>query len=220
MAQSLRLDGLDLVHVQVQFSCFRRNVLGNFTQLGPAAANNGAGASALWRAVILTKASLIIQFGAAKLERWHVLQWNVLDTSRAGAAGRSSAQFLFFFPQPIAKPGHVAIAVQRVAQNIPVDPIHFKTSPKAINTVPIKTAPTNSRTSIYLQRSERSQVIKRPRGDARDFILEQRPKKEMGVNRRVPSSRYETKQKKQNIFNTIIFEKRVRLTESASWPGQ
>lgn len=216
MAQSLRLDGLDLVHVQVQFSCFRRNVLGNFTQLGPAAANNGAGASALWRAVILTKASLIIQFGAAKLERWHVLQWNVLDTSRAGAAGRSSAQFLFFFPQPIAKPGHVAIAVQRVAQNIPVDPIHFKTSPKAINTVPIKTAPTNSRTSIYLQRSERSQVIKRPRGDARDFILEQRPKKEMGVNRRVPSSRYETKQKKQNIFNTIIFEKRVRLTESAS----
>jgi hypothetical protein len=217
MAQSLRLDGLDLVHVQVQFSCFRRNVLGNFTQLGPAAANNGAGASALWRAVILTKASLIIQFGAAKLERWHVLQWNVLDTSRAGAAGRSSAQFLFFFPQPIAKPGHVAIAVQRVAQNIPVDPIHFKTSPKAINTVPIKTAPTNSRTSkIYLQRSERSQVIKRPRGDARDFILEQRPKKEMGVNRRVPSSRYETKQKNQNIFNTIIFEKRVRLTESAS----
>jgi len=131
MAQSLRLDGLDFVHVQVQFSCFRRNVLGNFTQLGPTAANNGAGTSALWRAVILTKTSLIIQFGAAKLERWHVLQRNVLDTSRASAAGCSSAQFLFFFSQPVAEPGHVAIAVQWVAQNIPVDAINFKTSPKA-----------------------------------------------------------------------------------------
>jgi hypothetical protein len=38
---------------------------------------------------------------------------------------------LFFFSQPVAEPGHVAIAVQWVAQNIPVDAINFKTSPKA-----------------------------------------------------------------------------------------
>ena len=121
MAQSFRLDGLDLVHVQVEFSRFRWNVLGNFTQLGPTAANNSASASAFWRTVIFTKASLIIQFGTTKLERWHVLQWNVLDTSRASATGRSSAQFLFLFTQPVAKPGHVAIAVEWVAQDIPVD---------------------------------------------------------------------------------------------------
>ena len=126
MAQSIRLDGLDLVDVQVEFSRFRRNVLGNFTQLGPTTTNNSASASALWRTVIFTKTSLIVHFGATKFERWHVLQWNVLDTSRTSATRCSSAQFLFFFAQPIAKPGHVAIAVQWVAQNISVDAIHFK----------------------------------------------------------------------------------------------
>lgn len=91
MAQSLWLDGLDFVDVEIKFSGFRRYVFRNFTQLGTTAANNGTGAGAFRRAIILSETSLIIQFRAAEFKRWHVLQRNVFDTSRAGAAGCSSA---------------------------------------------------------------------------------------------------------------------------------
>lgn len=95
MAQSVRLDRLDFIDVQVKFGRLRRYILRDFAQLGPTAADDGARAGALWRTVILAQTSLVIQFGAAEFERRHVLQRDVLDASRAGTARRARAQFLF-----------------------------------------------------------------------------------------------------------------------------
>ena len=89
MAESIRLDGLDFVYIQVKFGRFRRYVLGNFAQLSPAATNYGACARAFWRAVILSETSLVIQLAAAEFKRRHILKWDVLDAGRTGATRRA-----------------------------------------------------------------------------------------------------------------------------------
>lgn len=62
MIQFLRLDGLDLVDVQVQLRRLSRNAGRDGLQLGVAAANDRAGASAFRRAVVLTQAALVVAF--------------------------------------------------------------------------------------------------------------------------------------------------------------
>ena len=60
MLQSLGVDGSDLVDVEVQLRGLGRDALGDLSELGVGAADDGAGAGALWRAVIRAQTSHVI----------------------------------------------------------------------------------------------------------------------------------------------------------------
>ena len=60
MLQSLCVDGPDLVDVEVQLRGLGGDALGDFGELGVGAAHDGAGAGALWRAVIRAQTSHVI----------------------------------------------------------------------------------------------------------------------------------------------------------------
>ncbi len=119
MAQSFRLDRLNLIYIQIQFGRLRWDVFGDLFEFCAGAADDCSSAAALGRAVVLSKTAHIIQLRTAEVKRWDVLQGNVLDPSRTSAPGCSGAQLLFLLTQPVTKPGHVAVAVKRIAQNVP-----------------------------------------------------------------------------------------------------
>ena len=171
MAQPFRLDRLDLIHVQVQLRRFRRNVLGDLAELGSAAADDGARAGTLGRAIVFTQAALVVEFRAAEVKGRDVLQRDVLDSGRASAPGHSGAQFLFLLAQPIAEPGHVAITMQRIAQNVPERGKQI--TKEGIGWQKDYNGNLCSILTKYLQWCQGSQVVKRSWGDARDFVLEQ-----------------------------------------------
>ena len=60
MLQSLGVDGSDLVDVEVQLRGLGRDALGDLSELGVGAADDGAGAGALRRAVIRSQTSNVI----------------------------------------------------------------------------------------------------------------------------------------------------------------
>ena len=118
MTEAIGLDGLDVVDVEVELGGLRRDVLGDLLELGPAAADDGARAGALGRAVVLAQAALVVFVVAAEVERRDVLQADVFHAAGAGAARVPRAQLVLFLAQPVAEPRHVAVAVQRIAQDV------------------------------------------------------------------------------------------------------
>ena len=120
MTQSLRLNRRDLVDIEIKLCCFWRYVFRDFAQFRTTASDNGSGTSAFRRAIVFAEATLVVVFRASKVERRDILKRYVLNASRAGASRGSGAQLGFFFAQPVTEPGHVAIAVEWIVQNVPV----------------------------------------------------------------------------------------------------
>ena len=60
MLQSLGVDGPDLVDVEVQLRCLGRDALGDLSELGVGATDDGAGTGALRRAVICAQTAHVI----------------------------------------------------------------------------------------------------------------------------------------------------------------
>ena len=58
MFESVCVNSIDLIDIEVQFGCLPRDSIGNLFQFGMAASDHGASTCALWRAIIVTKATL------------------------------------------------------------------------------------------------------------------------------------------------------------------
>lgn len=121
MTQPLGLNRRNFIDIEIELRGLWRYVFRDLAQFRTAASDYRSGTSAFRRAIVFAEAALVIIFRASEVERRDILKRYILDAGRAGASRRSRAQFAFFFAQPIAEPGHVAIAVKWITQNIPVE---------------------------------------------------------------------------------------------------
>ena len=135
--QPAGLHRADQVHVQVELGRLGRDAGGHLGELGVAAPDDGAGTGALGRAVPRPQAAALVPVwgqtvitldrlpgitvqstltGAAELVSGETVDRLVLQRCRLDAARPASSESAL--PQPVSEPGHVAVAVKRVRDEV------------------------------------------------------------------------------------------------------
>lgn len=117
MTYALVVDLLNLIGLQIQLRCLRRDAAWYLLELVTRTADHGAGAGAGWRAVAIAQAALAVLAGTLEFGVGQVLDLHVTYLRGGTATCRSAVQR--FFAQPVREPGQMTIAIERIRGQVP-----------------------------------------------------------------------------------------------------